>query len=248
MDILVTDQNHAEAPSGDETPKDNRKAMVERRLMEEASLLFARKGYSGTTLSDIAEAVGLTRAAVYYYFKNKEALLEALIEDVTSAPAREYENWLKTAPEDCVERLRSFVRLRVRGVLSRQIQMRMIAATEAILPPDLMERHTRARRGLLDAFRSMLRDGMEKGAFRAQDDRIAAFAINGMIGWTTTWFVPDRGRTLDEVADQIADMAVQSVIIQGDRSASFGDAASAVRALREDIDQLEMLIGTASRT
>lgn len=222
--------------------------MVEKRLMEEASLLFARKGYKGTTLADIAEAVGLTRAAVYYYFRNKEALLEALIVEVTAGPAREIAAWRKTAPDDPVERLHSFVRMRVLGVVSRQIQMRMISATEAILPPDLLERHTRARRGLLEEFRRVIREGMEQGVFRAQDDRVAAFGIIGMINWTSTWFLPDRGRTLDQVADQIADMAVQSIVIQGDRSASFGDATSAIKALREDIDQLEMLIGTAPRT
>lgn len=49
---------------------DRRKILVERELIDKACVLFAEKGYAGTSLTDIADAVGLTRGAIYYYFKN----------------------------------------------------------------------------------------------------------------------------------------------------------------------------------
>lgn len=227
---------------GDESAKDSRKAMVVRRLMEQAAHIFAEKGYPGTTLTDIGEAVGLTRAAVYYYFKNKEALLEAIVEELTSAPISNIARWRETAPPPGPERLRAFVKMRVTEVLSRQTQMRMIGVVESVLPPDLAERHTLAKRRVLGEYRSILREGMEAGAFRAQDDSVAAFALIGMVNWTAQWFSPGRGASVEEVADQIAAMAVNSIAVPADRSAGFADPASAVKMLRDDLDQLALLI------
>ena len=222
-----------------DSSKDGRKALVEKQLMEQACIIFAKKGYSGTTLSDIAEAVGLTRAAVYYYFRNKEALLEAIMLDLTSAPMREIEAWRNDAPSDCSERLRSFIILRIHGILSRQIQMRMIEVTEAVLPPELKERHTEAKRRILDEYRTILRDGMQSGVFRAQDDRVAAFGIIGIVNWTTTWFAPARSPSVDQIAEQLADMAVRSVAVSADRQQDFTNPEAALKCLREDLDQLE---------
>lgn len=225
-----------------DTTKDGKRAFVEKQLMEQACILFAKKGYAGTTLSDIAEAVGLTRAAVYYYFRNKEALLEAIMSEVTSAPLREIEAWRKTAPTSSAARLRSFVCMRIHGVLSRQIQMRMIEVTEAILPQDLMQRHIEAKRRILDEYREILREGMENGTFHAQSDRVAAFGIIGIVNWTTTWFAANKGATVDQVAEQLAEMAVRSVAISADRREGFTDANSALKLLREDVDQLALLL------
>jgi AcrR family transcriptional regulator len=49
-------------------------------LVKTAERLFAERGYDATSLQDIADEVGLTKAAVYYYFKTKQALLEAVAE------------------------------------------------------------------------------------------------------------------------------------------------------------------------
>jgi len=227
--------------------KESRKELVEKHLMAQACILFAKKGYSGTTLSDIAEAVGLTRAAVYYYFRNKEALLEAIMLDLTAAPMQEIEHWRQTAPDDCSERLRSFVRMRIHGVLSRQVQMRMIEVTEAVLPPELLARHTDAKRRILEEYRAILREGMQKGSFRAQDDRVAAFGIIGIVNWTTTWFVQGRGQPVDQIADQLADLAVNSVAVPADRKDGFADPGAAIQSLRENLDQLALMLA-AKRT
>ncbi|WP_371999865.1 TetR/AcrR family transcriptional regulator (plasmid) [Tistrella mobilis] len=235
-----------EAPETQTTdaPRDMRKALVEKQIMEQACILFARKGFDGTTLTDVADAVGLTRAAVYYYFRNKEALLEAIVVEATAAPLAESAAWRETAPEDPVERLRSFVEMRVRGVLARQLKMRMIQVTEAVLPPDMAERHTEARRRVLAEYRAILREGMEAGAFRAQDERVAALAIIGMVNWTVNWFSPGRGAELAAVARQIADMAVQSVISPRSERNRLSDPKTALAALRDDVEQLALLLAT----
>jgi AcrR family transcriptional regulator len=226
----------------DATQKDHRKTLVERALVEKACIIFAEKGYDGTSLTDIAEAVGLTRGAVYYYFKNKEALLESIIREVAFAPLEEIAVWRKTAPDTASERLYAFVKRRVQNVLARQTQMRMIQVTEAALPPDLLQRHNDAKRKILDEYRSIIREGVRAGEFRPVDDSVAAFGIIGMVNWTAQWFVEGRGAGVDDVAAQLADMAVESVRGEKDRKDRFSNARTAIDTLREDLDQLEQIV------
>ena len=65
-----------------------RRELVETELLERAADLFAERGFNGTTLQDVADTVGLTRAALYHYFDSKEALLTTLVEGITAARAR----------------------------------------------------------------------------------------------------------------------------------------------------------------
>ena len=224
--------------------KDRRKDLVERQMMEKACTLFAEKGYAGTSLTDIADAVGLTRGAIYYYFKNKEALLEAIVQEVTLRPLQEIAEWRATAAGTPVERLRGFIRMRIFGVLQRPIQMRMIEVTEAALPPELLERHTTAKRSILSEYRSLVREGILSGDFRPVDDRIAALGLIGMVNWTTYWFVEGRKDRAPEIADQIAEMAVQSLVVEKSRRRKFVNPAAALDTLREDIEHLAKLLET----
>ena len=52
--------------------------VTESRILEMAMRLFIEKGYEQTTLQDIADAIGMTRGAIYHHFKSKEDILEAV--------------------------------------------------------------------------------------------------------------------------------------------------------------------------
>ena len=55
---------------------------VKSRLIKEAIILFTQKGYSATSVREIVEAAGVTKPALYYYFKNKEDIYLEMIKDV----------------------------------------------------------------------------------------------------------------------------------------------------------------------
>ena len=238
----MTDARTGTAPEDQSPTRERRKELLEREIMDKACTLFAEKGFGGTSLTDIADAVGLTRAAVYYYFKNKEALLEAIVNEVSSAPLKESIEWLKTAPEGATERLHSFVRMRVVSVLSHQVQMKMIGVTEASLPEDLAQRHNASKRKILHEYRELIRRGIQSGEFRPVDDRIAALAIIGMGTWSVQWYNPDRGPSAAEIADQIADLSVASVAVERSLRDRFSSPEAAIQTLREDIEHLSKLI------
>lgn len=60
---------------------DERRTNTREQIRTIALELFARRGYAGTSLREIAERLGVTKAAVYYHFRTKEEILTSLIED-----------------------------------------------------------------------------------------------------------------------------------------------------------------------
>jgi TetR/AcrR family transcriptional regulator len=61
-------------------PEDRIRARNEARILKAAVELFSRKGYDGTRMAEIADACGLPKANVYYYFATKEAIYTRLVE------------------------------------------------------------------------------------------------------------------------------------------------------------------------
>ena len=62
--------------------KELQSEQTKQQIIEAATQLFARKGFYGTSISDLAQAVGLTKGALYYHFADKDALFLAVVESV----------------------------------------------------------------------------------------------------------------------------------------------------------------------
>lgn len=76
------------APSRrDNSDRSVRRDLVENEIYDHAARLFAERGFAGTSLQDVADAMGLTRSALYYYVKNKDELLARLVSEITEVPA-----------------------------------------------------------------------------------------------------------------------------------------------------------------
>src|SRR6202023_813734 len=66
-----------------------RTTQLRQAMLEAAAQMFADKGYLGTNLRDIADALGMSRPGLYYHFPSKEKLLEAIIEELTLSSERD---------------------------------------------------------------------------------------------------------------------------------------------------------------
>ncbi len=67
------------------TQKQLQSEQTRQRIIEAAAQLFARKGFYGTSIADLAQATGLTKGALYHHFENKDAIFFAVIEAVRDA-------------------------------------------------------------------------------------------------------------------------------------------------------------------
>lgn len=211
-------------------------------ILNAASRLFIDRGFGGTNMGDIAHALGVTRTALYYYFRNKEAILERLAEDVVFTARRQTVNVMSKAGLDPVLALRDIVEQHARLILSRPIEFRVFERNEINLSAKQRALAKSARRSVLDNFTKVIERGIRSGDFRPVDARIASFAIIGTCNWTSWWFKAGGRMQVEEIVKIIADLAVHALRREGRGRRRQSDARGQLRILREDLDYLERLL------
>jgi AcrR family transcriptional regulator len=220
-----------------------RRELVENEIYEHAIRLFAERGFAGTSLQDIADALGVTRPALYYYVKSKDELLAKLAADVAGGSAAQITELARRPDLDAAGKLREIVRLTALRQATQPERFRLLIRSEAELPAELSDAYNTSRRAVLRAVTSVIEDGIRAGRFRPVDARIAALGVIGMWNWVAWWFRPDRDNA-DAVADQLADMAIAALQRADHRIPDGEGPAAALKMLRQDIDHLERILDT----
>jgi AcrR family transcriptional regulator len=225
----------------------SKKEALRRTALEAAAKLFAQRGFGGTNLQDIADALGISRPALYYYFKSKEEILASLVDEVTVFSGHQATELASKADFNPSETLRQMAFSHAKWLLEHTVEFRVVDRTENDLPAATRRTHDKAKRALLDNFTRTIERGIELGHFRPVDATVAAFSIIGMCNWTAWWFVPEGRVALDEIARSIGDFAVAG-LRQGDNvlPREFG-AEEALRRVKDDLAHLERLIGRSSK-
>lgn len=218
-----------------------RRELLYDSIMEAASRLFIQRGFQGTSMGDIAEAMGVTRTAIYYYFRNKEAILRELTSGITEMAAK-LAVGAATEQSDPEGALRKLVAQHASLILTHPLQFRVVERNEEQLSPPIKKKAEAARRMVLEKFSAVIDSGIRTGQFRHVNAKVAAFAIIGMCNWGAWWFNPRGTLSFDEVVKTIVDLAMGSVLRIDGRQLRGNSLGEVVRQLREDLNVLERRI------
>lgn len=216
-----------------------RKDVLSSEVLDRAVGLFAERGFAGTSLKDVADAVGLSRPAIYYYFPSKDALLEELLTGVTVSAARILDNVEKRNDLTAIEKIRAAAHDLVMWVTERRLHFIAIDRSENELPPAILARHRDAKRRVLGGMIRLIDAAIAAGEARAVDSRVTAFSIIGMCNWTAWWFVPDGELTASAIADRISDLAIHSVRRARDLNGSVHDVRTLTAEIRDILRLIE---------
>jgi AcrR family transcriptional regulator len=219
-----------------------KKEILRQTMLDAAAKLFAERGFAGTNLQDIADALGTSRPRLYYYFSNKEMILASLVEEVTVFSQQQSTRIAATTDTNPGETLRLMTASHAKSLLDHAVAFRVVDRSEADLPAEIRKVHDSAKRATLENFTSVIARGAHIGHFRPVDPQLSAFAILGMCNWTAWWFKPSGRLSPQQVADGLADLAVHSVQREETRRPKTSAISDALQILREDIDHLELVI------
>jgi AcrR family transcriptional regulator len=217
-----------------------RRALVEKEILDRAAELFAERGYKGTSLQDVADALGMSRTALYYYMDSKEAILGRLVENLSARDAKTLDQIRRKRTLGPAAKLHAMAREVALNASSNPDQTRILTENRHHLPPDLAETDKQAERSIVRSLEAVIEEGVNAGDFRTVTPRSAALAIIGMCVWTAWWVSPDHKR-VEEIADHIAEQALASVA-NADAAFDRSSPAEMLRAVRDNLDQLERVI------
>ncbi len=218
-------------------------------IVSVAAGLFISKGFGSTTMQDIADALHISRPKLYYYFRDKSAILDAAVRNVPVEAERRARAALRRAASDPAAALHEMVKSHTQLILERPIEFRLLDMSMEHLASTMQSRAAKAKRGLLEAFTSVIRLGLERGRFRLVDPRIASFSMIGMANWTAAWYRPNGRLPANVIADQIADIALASVTAFEQRQPdSAPGIRESLRLLQNGVSHLAMMIELDSQS
>ena len=184
--------------------------MVTRRreLTRQAARLFAEKGYHGTSVGDLAEALGVQTGSLHSHTDAKEDLLfEAMLEGAAAFHAG-----LDGIPEglSATERIRLALRAHLH-VVAEQLDVATVFIREwRYLEGERREQILAERRRYEERWRALFREGAERGELRMDlDDGAAALLALSAANWAYTWLSP--GYDTDALADRFAATLVDGI-------------------------------------
>lgn len=175
------------------------------RLTEEAARQFAEHGYHGTSIGNLARALGIQKASVYSHIGGKEDLLTT----IALAGAAAFHAALDAIPESAApqERLRLALHAHL-GVVDRQLDVATVWLQEwRFLTGDARETFLAERRRYERRIRALFTAAVRAGALRADLDlRHAVLLFLSVGNWAYTWMTHRTGvaRTADAFWELIA--------------------------------------------
>lgn len=176
-----------------------------RQILSVATALFREHGYHTTSLDDIANEIGFTKPAIYYYFNGKEDLLYAIVEVVVDEALRRMRA-IVVRDQPIVDRLHALLVENTRVVLENLDANTVFYNERGLLSP-ARERQIRDReREYTQLVRDLYVAGVEKGELLDVDPTVATSTLLGASIWAYRWFTADGPLSSDEVAEQVAEL------------------------------------------
>jgi TetR/AcrR family transcriptional regulator, cholesterol catabolism regulator len=200
---------------GSGVPKESER---QKDIIDRAAPILMREGYKGISMNELARQLHLTKPGLYYHFKDKQELLYASMHrsmDFIEKMSLE----ATMGARDNKERLREIIyqhALRVAVSERKGALTTLIVDDVSFLRSEDRRVITQRKRAYFELVRATVIQLKKEGRLRKSLDAVVAtFTILGMVMWLTKWYEPSGRLSAEEVAGQIADMALAALVTDG---------------------------------
>ncbi|MEJ5928990.1 TetR/AcrR family transcriptional regulator [Corynebacterium sp. H128] len=170
------------------------------QIYEAAIKLFDERGFYGTSMEDIAQAVGIRASSMYNHYPSKQEVLADICVSVTEQLLRDHAAAMAglTSPTaKVVASMRNHARFHADNAAQVRVGHREIKA--------LQEPHSsivrQLRRDYVQRWVSIINDGVAAGELHTTESKLSAFLLIDMGTGIANWYRPEEERTLDELCE-----------------------------------------------
>lgn len=221
------------APKRERKSRTGRETVGRERVMQVALQLFLANGYAGTSLKAVADELGISPPALYWYFPSKEELYGSVIEQ----SMRDFLDYVRGAitDSDPVFKLSQLVRAHVTWQLQQSEIAQAFDLTMALkgrasdIPESRLAPVRKLENDYLDDVRTILREGVEAGVFDVDDYVTTAFAIITLCEYVTTWYNSNGPLSIPAVANRYEALVRRMVGVVSSRVAHHPEALKSNR-------------------
>jgi len=186
-------------------------------IRDAAVRLFGKQGYTGTSMRDIASAVGMLPGSLYAHIASKEALLVEIVSEGVGRFINRVSPHV-AASGSPIERLREMIIAHVEVVADNPERSLVVFHQWRFLGPDNLPFAIERRREYERCFVEVVEQGMADGSLKAElNPRIAVLTILGALNWSPEWFSPDGRLSPVEVGELMGATLLGGLLMSGAR-------------------------------
>lgn len=166
------------------------------RMLRAAAQCFNQKGYSGTSLRDVADVLGLTDPALYYYVRNKQELVYLCYVRAADL-GREALDRAQAEGKDGMDVMLRYLRYHIEMMVGDRGPIAIMSEIPS-LKPEHREEVLQLSRTHSKNFEAVLGAGIRDGSIADCNVRMTGNAIMGSINWIPKWYHgdPEQGKKL----------------------------------------------------
>lgn len=184
--------------------------MSRQTILDAAARIFSEKGYHATSMNDIANAVNLQKASIYYHVASKQEILLLILDEALDLViSRVSEVISNNSPIE--EKLRSAVQIYLTTLTEQPNLASVLLLEHKSLKPEFHDRHVPRRDKFEQLWRDLLQKGTEDEVFKIADVHLTTRALLGLMNWVVTWYRADGALTATEIADQYTDLILEGI-------------------------------------
>jgi len=188
------------------------KVSTRESILKIAAHMFWKNGYSSTSMRDIAAKVGIPASTLYYYFVNKQDILENILSKPEGDLGELADIASSSAPID--DRLRAILRWHFLRVIGQPdvmgIESMGIIQTSG-LSPEFWEKRLRFKKKSMEFGIGVITEGVQAGLYECESPHVAMWCYYGMLSMVPTWFNPNGRLSAEQMADFIVDMFMRGL-------------------------------------
>ncbi len=181
------------------------------KLLMTAIDLFAAKGFRGTSIRDIAQAMGMSISNIYHYFGSKEGLLLAILEESSQRLVDRLKQITRMDMEP-LERFKLLLETHIRISEARMNEAKIFSLDEEHLSPEGNKINRQIQREILNIYLGELKTLERLGYIHSRNLTVVAFNIFGTINWLLRWYRTDGALTLEQMCGEIVSFILYGVI------------------------------------
>ena len=207
--LVARPSKHRPVPSANPRKSD----LTRQRILQAAARVFRERGYSGTRLTDIADAADMKAGSLYYHFDSREALVEEVVLEGVRRTKDAVQDRLRALPADAsfLRRLEVMIETHLTFVL---LQGDIASASIQLIwqiPQEIRERTLAVQRAYGATWRQVLEAAREAGEIRS-DVNLSAIrmSILGALNWAADWYHP-TGAAPRQIAHDIVVMVLHGL-------------------------------------
>ncbi|HMN88952.1 MAG TPA: TetR/AcrR family transcriptional regulator [Saprospiraceae bacterium] len=180
-------------------------------IFEAAAQLFRDKGYSATSMRDLAQKVNLKASSLYNHIGSKEEILSSICFS-NAKRFRDGMQQVEQMPGSPMDKVRMLIRLHVEVATEDLTSVTAFNDEWRHLSEPLLTEFKTMRKDYENRFQRIIESGIQSGAFRALDSFTVLYTILSSIRWLHDWYRPNRQISPEELYEQMTTLLLKGLV------------------------------------